>query len=184
MRRALLLLTAASGLAACADFLGGPVIYPPDLTPYSPSFPQYGARSGLLQVEVKGQPFPGADPAAVAGALAPPIWLQARPVLATSPQAGDGYRVVLVFNPARNLSGAAICRGDTPVTPPAAGAPVRATAAYCVGDRYYSQVAGSGPAVTSAADPAFRRFGSHLLDTLLPVEQPDRRPDACTPPEC
>jgi hypothetical protein len=184
MRRVLILLTAAAGLTACADMLGGPVIYPADLTSYSPGFAEYGARNGTFQVELRGLPLPGADPVTVAAAMQPPVWLRARPVLATSPQAGGGYRAVVVFNPARTLSGAEICRGDAPVLTPQADAAVRAAAAYCVGDRYFSQVAGTAPPVTSASDPGLRRFGTQLLNVLLPPEQPDRRPDGCARPDC
>ncbi len=175
------LLAGLAALAACS----GPVIYPPDLGSYSPAFPSWAAKNGVLQIEVHGRPFGDAvPPAAIAEAAELPSWLRARPVAAPHPQAPEGYRVVLVFSPARNLAGASLCTGDTPTRATAPGSPIEAVAAFCAYDRSFALAAGRGPAMQGSADPAFRLFTAHLFDTLLPPVHPDQYPDKCTPPDC
>jgi hypothetical protein len=178
---------ALSLVAGCADLFTGPVIYPPDLSAYSPAFPQWGATGGELAVEIHGVPFGSmGSPENLAQNMNPPSWLQVRSLTTRpGPQTPAAYRVVMAFSPARSLTGADLCRGDIPVQPnPNAAQRVTVTAAFCAFDRPFSHAIGSGPVGSGPASAEFRSLMSHLLAAILPIEQPDRRTDSCTPPEC
>lgn len=187
-RRTLTAAAAALSLVAgCAEVFNGPVIYPPDLMAYHPSFPQWGAKAGELTVEIHGSPFSSVvSIETLAQNMQPPSWLRV-PRLTTrpGPQTPASYRVVMAFSPARNLSGHDLCRGEAPVMAAAPGTQrVTVNVAFCALERSYSQASGSGPVGSSPDSSEFRSLMTHLLAAILPIEQPDRRTDSCTPPDC
>jgi hypothetical protein len=130
-------------------------------------------------VEVRGVPFAGMTQDAFDARLMP-IMTSARPprpaaaytTRRDAPGMMPAYRLVLVFNPARNLSHQTQCSALDSVQP---GAPVpgrvRVSVAFCRKDDLMSKAV----AVTTAAgidDPAFRQMFVELYPVMFPPWNP------------
>jgi len=98
-------------------------------------------------VVLEGNPYPGMDPSEMARRLLPVMQAAKPPPRLTftydkplEPQRPD-YRMYLVFDPALNLGGDAVCRGDRRHRPQLQGR-VYIFAVYCRNDQAMSQVTG------------------------------------------
>ncbi|WP_435537809.1 hypothetical protein [Azospirillum sp. ST 5-10] len=172
----------------------------PRVTPGSPS-PAYtpgeaaaAASNRDLHVVVLGNPF-GMDQdrfvrlvteAMPDNAAGVPTHFTAVPNASAHPD----YRVVLAFNPARTVAGAALC-GDQPVPTAPPGGPVAVQAAFCRDVGFLGLFGREGPlgafgvlgggALTTASgwldsphgadDPAFRTLVRDLTIALFPTER-------------
>ena len=168
-------LSAAAGLlalAGCAAGAGTPVTdAAATLSPaYDPASVGRAARDGLPTV-VHGNPF--AMPRErterlVLASLRMPGWHRPAGFVA-HPDPGErrGYRLVVVFNPARPVGHGAACRdlGDIALGPGAAT--TRLHAAFCASERPLSHIGGRAD-LAGPDDPAFRRLLAQALDQLLP----------------
>jgi hypothetical protein len=130
-------------------------------------------------VEVRGVPFAGMTQEAFNERLMA-IMMAARPARPAAryttqrdrPSMMSAYRLVLVFNPARNLAHQTQCSALASVQPgaPVAGR-VRVSVAYCRKDDLQSKAV----AVTSATsidDPAFRQMFVELYPVMFPPWNP------------
>jgi hypothetical protein len=149
---------------------------------YHPALVSYVARDGHMPLAVYGEPFRagGGAAAQLQRELRLPGGLAAVPFAATpAAQAGEGGRVVLVFDPAARVGGDAICRlRDAPPGP--SGAELRVLAAFCYGDEAASEIRMTTARPSSAADPAFRQAMQTMLARLLPLRAPNQTGD-CPP---
>ena len=130
-------------------------------------------------VEVRGLPFAGMsqetfDPALMA------VMRSARPARPaanfTTRRGGPGmvpaYRLVLVFNPPRNLAHETQCRALDSVQPgPASAGQVRVSVAFCRKDDLMSKAV-ARTSVTSVDDPAFRQMFVELFPVMFPLRNP------------
>lgn len=180
IRRSLSILAilAAAG-TACST--GGVVLSPTSFyITYTPSVVNSAAASGGMLVEVVGNPFdaPKADleraiTSAMTGShFGPRVqFVTAKPEGFTSP-----YRIVLLFDNARNYTEAKLCREGTTIEPEGGGGDfVKVHAALCAGTQPLTGVNGRAGEVTSPDDPKFRRLMSQITTNLLPPVNPDRR---------
>lgn len=148
-------------------------------SPYS--YQEYAAAADRrpFLVEVRGVPFTGMSQAAFDQALMA-ILQSARPSrpAATFTTARDlpgmmpAYRLVLVFNPARDLAHETQCRALQSVQPgPTVAGQVRVSVAFCRKDDLMSKaVAWTGAG--GIDDPAFRRMFVELFPVMFPPWNP------------
>ena len=173
--------TAAVGLClATAGCISGSVITSDGAeSPYSYLEFRAAASGRDFLVEVRGVPFAGIEQApfeqrlmAILGS-AQFSGLGARFTTARdSPNMVPQYRLVLVFNPARNLAHETQCRALETVQPvPIVPGPVRVSVAFCRGTDLMSKAV----ARTSAGgvdDPAFRQMFVDLFPVMFPPRNP------------
>ena len=148
-------------------------------SPYSYQEYQAAADGRDFLVEVRGVPFAGISQETFEQALMG-VLRSARPArpaanfttLRGGPTMVPAYRLVLVFNPARNLAHETQCRGLASVQPgPPPSGPVRVSVAFCRKDDLMSKAV----AWTSAAgvdDPAFRQMFVELFPVMFPPRNP------------
>ena len=136
----------------------------------------YAASGGIINTEILGQPFAGAqnEPEAIAALVRMPGWHpQARPTTLAAPdRPANNHRLVFVFHPARGFpEGSKICGppGRYRAGPPAG--PVRVHGAFCAGDELVAEAFGVG-AAQGPGDPAFAQLLNQLMLVMLP---PPRR---------
>ena len=178
--RKVLSVLALGGLLAACQTSGGTLTGEYYSAFYQPSLVNYAARAGHMPVAVYGQPFGANSPAAIASQLHMPGGHVQVPFSATpEAQAGEGTRVVLLFNGGGpQVGGRELCemRGDTaPPTP--AGGKMAVMAAFCSGDGLASEIALQTPRPANPADPAFLGDMQVMLSRLLPVRDPNRDGD-------
>ena len=99
------------------------------------------------------------------------------------PSARLQYRVVFMFDPPVNISGAALCDPASPLPQPTAqpGATV-VLGAYCLHDRRVTEARGT-TATAGPGDPRFEALFTQLIRTVLPNSRRNRQ-EACLPPLC
>jgi len=148
-------------------------------SPYSYQEYQAAADGRDFLVEVRGVPFSGISQEAFDPALMQ-VLRSARPSRPAAnfttqrggPSMVPAYRLVLVFNPARNLAHETQCRALESVRPgPPPSGPVRVSIAFCRKDDLMSKAV----AWTSAAgvdDPAFRQMFVELFPVMFPPRNP------------
>jgi hypothetical protein len=124
-----------------------------------------------FRVELVGNPFPGLTIDQVAQRLLPIMQANKPPPNLTftydvpaEPQHPD-YRLMLVFSPARNLSGDAVCNGGKRLIPPTPGR-VYVFGVYCRNDLALSQVTGWVSA-SAPDDPAVGELMKDLFNVLF-----------------
>ena len=147
--------------------------------PYSHLEYSAAADGKEFLVEVRGTPFPGMSQAAFEEALMQ-VLMQARPThpaarfttKLSNPDAEPGYRLVLVFGPARNLAYETQCKALSRARfEPVAAGEVKVSATFCRKDDLMSRAI----ARTSASDvndPAFRQMFTHLFPVMFPLRNP------------
>jgi hypothetical protein len=147
--------------------------------PYSHGEYSAAADGKEFLVEVRGTPFPGMSQADFDQALMQ-VLMQARPshpaaqftTRLSTPDAEPGYRLVLVFGPARNLAFQTQCKSaDRARFEPVAAGQVKVSATFCRKDDLMSRAIGKVDA-TSVNDPAFRQMFTHLFPVLFPLRNP------------
>lgn len=143
---------------------------------YQPSLVNYAAREGHMPLAVYGQPFGPNSPASVASQLRMPGGHVQVPFSATpEAQAGEGTRVVLLFDGSAQVDGRKLCemRGDAaPATP--AGGKIAVMAAFCSGTGLASEIALQTLRPNTPNDTGFRGDMQVLLSRLLPTFNPNR----------
>jgi len=181
MRRALSAL-ALFLLSACASGAGG--IGGADYAPQY-DFSEFWAATDNkpFRVETAGNPFPGMSDQQMRQRLLPVMQAaKPRPNLTFTyelpvERPRPDYYMVLVFNPAADLSAAQVCAGERRL---AAGQPGRLYlfAVYCRNDQYMSQTTAWTDA-TGPDDPRVAQMFAVLFQVLftdLPVNRWHRRP--------
>lgn len=167
-------MTAVLAVAAVSACAGLPQTSSGDLTPfYEKSVVTHAAQGGAFPLVVHGAPHPDVNPAKAAAAVAPelglPGWFPPTPFQpAPVPEAPQGdYRLVLIFNPARAVSGDEAC-GDLSRIPVAApGAQVAVRAAFCMRDERISDVSAWGPA-SAPGTATFRALMDQIVMAVFP----------------
>lgn len=175
------LFVAVLAVAACAP--GGVRLTQQEVSPsYSPGDFAYAGAGRDMRVVVVGNPF-GGDRAgfekAVTDAMQGQHWGQRTNFTTTpGPRARDRYRVVMLFNPPRSLSGTRLCREDPSTLPrESAGDGIVLFAAFCRGKRSRTQIKGYVSGATGPDDPAFRELVGQVTNGLFPPDRGiDREP--------
>jgi hypothetical protein len=136
-----------------------------------------------FQVVWAGDPFPGIDAATVAHDLLPVLQgAKPRPALtftfdAPVEKPHPDYRLVLIFDPANNLSSNAVCRGETRLQPPRPNN-LYVYAVYCRDEQVMSETTARTQA-TSLADPRVGQLFRELFQVVfsdLPALNPSAGP--------
>jgi len=148
-------------------------------SPYSYQEYRAAADGRDFLVEVRGVPFPGMTQEAFDRTLMA-VLESARPFRPAakfttqrgSPTMVPAYRLVLVFNPARNLAHETQCRALDSVQPgPAMPRQVRVSVAFCrKGDLMSKAVARTG--ASGIEDRAFRQMFVELFPVMFPPWNP------------
>jgi hypothetical protein len=149
-------------------------------TYYAPQYDYrefFAATDGKpFQVELQGSPFPGIDPAVLAGDLLPMMQrAKPRPALTfttdkPSPPPRPDYRLVLVFDPALNLNSDPVCAGDPPRFRPGTPGLFYVYAIYCRNDRAMSQTTAWTPA-SGPTDPRIEALFRQLFPVIFSEQQ-------------
>lgn len=175
------LFAAVIAIAACAA--GGVRLTQQEIAPtYSPGEFAYAGAGRDLRVVVVGNPFGGDRAAferAVAVAMQGQHWGQ-RTNFTTmpGPSARDRYRVILLFNPPRSLSGTRLCREDpSKLATESAGEGITLFAAFCRRKRSRTEIKGYISGAAGPDDPAFRSLVGQVTNGLFPPDRGiDREP--------
>ncbi len=176
--------TAALVLAACAadgdmaapaGFGFGGVATDSVSPYYTPSTVTYAVQGGTMPAVVIGNPFTGPEEPVdetVRAALRMPGWApNARFVANPNAEAGKGFRVVLVLNPANpNLNANALC-GVDPVATVSGGA-FMIRAAFCQDALPLSSASIRGAAPSGRTDPAFTQAVAQAVNLIFPFAEP------------
>jgi len=171
----------ATLLAACTT--GGGVIYYRSIESTSIGMAVGHLRGSQVVLVVRGNPL-GIDQAAFDALVANALHGANPGTAATfvpepAETAQGGRRIILVLNGPAGSNGFVMCGG----IPPEGGAPevgghVRVLAAFCGSDdRPLSYVAAGIDGVTGPNDEQFLKFLRQVVHYLLPMEDPDFRPD-------
>lgn len=168
----LLAIGAAAALNGCVTGQDGIVLHSIDqVTPYSPSFVNYAAKSGEFAAELRGSPFAApVPPEAIANALKlPPYAIPAKVTTRPGPNAASNLRMVLVFNPAAPGPGTdEFCRNLDNIRLGRPGPMTRVAAAFCADNRAVSWLAAEGPAGDNPRDLRFQNLMNAVILNLLP----------------
>ncbi len=147
--------------------------------PYSHLEYSAAADGKEFLVEVRGTPFPGMTQEAFDQALMG-VLMSARPshpaaFFTTRPASANfdpSYRLVMVFNPARNLAFHTQCRAlDRARFEPVPSGRVRVSVTFCRGDDLMSRAIATVNA-RDVNDPAFRAMFAQLFPVLFPLRNP------------
>lgn len=175
------LLAAVFAVAACAA--GNVRLTQQEIAPsYSPGEFAYAGAGRDMRVVIVGNPFGGDTAAfekAVTGAMQGQHWGQ-RTNFTTTPGASaqTRYRVVLLFDPPRALSGGRLCREAPSALPSeSAGEGIVLFAAFCRGKRTRTEIKGRISSATGPDDPGFRELVGQVTNGLFPPDRGiDREP--------
>ena len=181
LNRLALTVFAAFLLAGCTG--GGGTIYHRTIESTSIGQAVDHLRGAEVVLVVLGNPF-GGDQATFEQAVADAIHganpgTDATFIPTPADTAQGGRRIILILNGPIGSNGRAMCGG----LPQAGGGPesgghIRALAAFCGGDdRPLSYASGGLRGASGPDDPAFRNFMRQLVHALLPLRDPDYRPD-------
>jgi hypothetical protein len=166
------LLLLLSLLAACASGIGGA-----DYAPQYDFFEFWVATDGkTFRVETAGNPFPGLNEQQMRQRLLPVLQAnKPRPALTftyekpAEPPHPD-YYLVLIFNPALDMTAAMVCGGQRRLAPPKPPGQVYLFAVYCRNEQYMSQTTAWTDA-TSPDDPKVGQMFAVLFQVLF-TDQP------------
>lgn len=139
---------------------------------YHPDLVNHVAASGRVPTAIYGQPFDG-DKAmsdeAVAAALALPGFYVPAPFEVTPDAlAGEGPRVVLIFDPAVFPGAGAACTQPDHVGLAPAASELAVAATFCYGSYPASQAFLNTARPSGADDPGFQQAMGGLMAALLP----------------
>lgn len=183
-------LAAIGAAALLASACTGEVMTSQLHRPNSDSFFRYSAGRGEMLAVIVGNPFPVSKDVldrVVTDAMegnhnGPMTRFSTNP----GPAADRHQRVVVAFDTPDNMHGRTLC-GDPaaiPTNAPEAGK-IRAGVAFCVESDLYSEVNIHIPAVSSPADPRFRRMVASAMWELIPSRDPlSDDNDICFGPGC
>jgi hypothetical protein len=125
-----------------------------------------------FKVVLAGNPFPGRDMGAVARDLLPAMQAaKPRPALTfaydvAAEKDQPDYRLVMVFDPADDLSSNQVCRGESRFKPGRPGL-FNAYAVYCRNDQVLTEATAWTPA-SSPSDPRVERLFRELFMVVFP----------------
>ena len=179
MQRALFALSLLM-LAACASGIGGA-----DYAPQYDFFEFWAATDNKpFRVEIAGNPFPGMSEQEMKQRLLPVMQAnKPRPNLTFTYQVPaerprPDYYMVLIFNPALDLTAAQVCVGQRRLALPLPPGRLYLFAVYCRNDQYMSQTTAWTDA-TGPDDPRVAQMFAVLFQVLftdLPVQRFHRGP--------
>ncbi|MBK1696900.1 hypothetical protein [Rhodovibrio salinarum] len=182
--RALALALPLLSLAACAGT--GVVVNDSRQSGYDPSLIADAASRGGMALEIKGQPFPGAETRfaeVAAEALSESHPGPEFTVFATPADAPEGpVRTVIVANPDATVTPANACTANVSGSAVEAGDTLAVTAALCRGDKAVTRMTGRAIDVNGPDDPKvdqlFRQIGQQLYPRQNESKRDDRGDDA------
>jgi hypothetical protein len=171
------IVAAALGIAACTS---GVRMTQQEISPsYKSGEFAYAGADRDMEVIVVGNPFSG-DHAAFGKAVTdhmqgnhwgPPTRFTTTP----GPSARDIYRVVMLFDPPKTLTGMRLCRDEAASLPTeSVGGEIVVFAAFCRGSKSLTEIKGRIEAADGASDPFFGDLIAQVTNALFP---PDRRFD-------
>ena len=138
-------------------------------------------HNALIVVADGGNAFPGTDPGAVARVLLPVLQAAKPPGPALTftydppiERPRPNHHLVLIFNPANDLTSNGVCRGEVRFRPARSGV-FNVYAVYCRNDQVMSEAAAWTPA-TDPADPRVDQLFRELFMVVF-AESPPQRPD-------
>ena len=168
-----LAIAATGGLAAC---IGTGAVIPGYTGTSDPSMLRYAAGKGDMFTEVVGNPFNAPKEEVVRAAtgtmyrahFGPPIHFKTeRDADNTSP-----YRVVLLFNPGRNVTPIKLCEYSRQPTQPVSSK-LRVMLAFCSSGYRETSVTGRVDGVTAPNDASFQALIRQMTGQLLPPRNPN-----------
>jgi hypothetical protein len=166
---------------AITGALAGCVIGAPRTTYYVDepfSFLAYAAAHGIVPIMVVGEPYPGRRAQvedAVVQAFTRTFASLGTPFRAMAPTAGEGTKIVVVFNAARAPLARHVCADPSQIQTGGPQSRTWTAAVYC-GDGPYSEYSMSFPAPQSPEDPKFAEMMAQLAYYTIPRERnPDRQ---------
>jgi len=167
-----LAMLAAGAIGGCA----AGVTDTPYLGTYNPTTLNYIAGKGPLYTEIVGNPFAASD-AEVGRAITETMYGAhfGQPVRFTTerdPNNPAPYRVVVLFNPGRTVTGADLCQSPQQASEPTTGA-LRVLAALCAAGYRETSLTGTIPAAPSPDDSAFRGLIRQMTTQLFPRQNPN-----------
>jgi hypothetical protein len=169
----------ALALAACATE-GWTVVQPTDTVgTYNLGILNYTASRGGMLTRVVGNPFDGPKDEfdrAVVGIAANSHFGQHQPFFTEPPEGySSPYKVVFLFNPARNASTLALCRDPNQPRGEQKPGQLRLTAVFCLGEKRLTSTTGYVSGAKNPKDRAFRDLVSQVSLALFPALKPDER---------
>ncbi len=163
----------AGGLTACA---GGAVDSPYTGT-YDPSMLRYVAGKGALYTQIVGNPFNASKDkveSVVTGTMfgahfGPDVRFSTK----HDPDNTSPYSVVLLFNPAPNVTEIQLCADPDPQLAMAASGQTRVMLAFCSSGYQETSVTGRISGITDPDDAAFRALIRQMTMQLFPPKNPN-----------
>ncbi len=161
-----------AGLAACA----GGAVDSPYLGSYDPTMLHYAAGKGDMYTQIVGNPFTAPKDKVESVVTSTMYGSHFGPNLrfntVRDPDNSSPYRVVVMFNPAPDLTPAALCR-DSRQTSREASDTLRVMFAFCSGDYRETSVTGRVTGVSDPNNAAFRGLIRQMTTQLFPLHNPD-----------
>lgn len=140
---------------------------------YSPGEFAYSSAGRDTRVLVAGVPFAGDHPnfgKTVTDAMQGQHWGQKTNFTTTpGPSVRNSYRVVMLFNPPRNLNGMRLCdtpAAELPAEPP--GDVITLYGAFCREKKSLTEIKGRAAGITSPDDPRFGALVGRVTNGLFP----------------
>ncbi len=166
-------------LAACATE-GWTVVQPTDVVgSYYPGILNYTASRGGMLTQVVGNPFEGPQDEfdrAVVGIAANSHFGQHQPFFTEPPEGySSPYKVVFLFNPARNARTLALCRDPNQPRGEQTPGQLRLTAVFCLGEKRLTSTTGYVTGAKTPNDKPFRDLVSQVSLALFPASEPNER---------
>ena len=173
IRRLIPAVLVVGGLAACA---GGASVLPGYTGNYNPSLLRYAAGTGDMYTEIIGNPF-GAPEEKLASAVTGTMFgAHFGPDIRFNTKRDPGntspYRVVVLFNPGRNVTPPMLCENSQQPSRTDA-ATLRVMLAFCSGGYRETSVTGRMDPVSSPDDARFRALIRQMTGQLFPPRNPD-----------
>ncbi len=170
---------AAGATLACAT--GTVVVSPLEYYPgYTPTVLNYAATQGGMLTEVVGNPFEQDSQEqlerTITRAMATSHFGPELPFITTPPEDfASPYRVVVVFDPAQNISEYKVCRYESEPAAARKNGIVRVHAVLCANEKPLTAISGRVGGIESPGDPRFRRLISQMSLLLFPPYDPNGR---------
>ena len=159
-------------LAGCS----GEIMQSRVLRPGADQYFQYGATPGEMRAVVAGNPFPVAKQI-VDQAVVDAMWHNhhgpaTRFSTDPGPNAHTDFRIVMAFNTPTAFQASALCGDPAAIPSGKTEGRLRLFAAFCVGEKLYSQAEVTAPAMDGPTDPQFTRMVRTAMWQLVPYSDP------------
>lgn len=148
----------------------------PDWSYYDGDF-YYATRKGAIVTHVTGNPFGAAQPS-FAESVRKMMYGQTEGtpvefVATANDKTLAPFKVVLAFNAPLNVDGHDLCETDSRTTSLPSGAMLRASIAFCEGDRLKSDSYARVSGVSGANDPKFQELVQQITRAMVPTDGSD-----------